>query len=238
MPRSLLRGAPRLGAGDGKPAQNTHQEFLKHLSNSAQLRYAGATLCPRRARKDRCLLYSAAESHEMKKDPSDPDLVVVRTARFDERGVVITVEGELDLATHDQLGSAIADELAAACNRLVIDFSGTAFIGSTAMGVLLQGVAALRDDGTAAVVLVTAPGITRRALEVSGVLALFSAYDTREDAIAAVHADRSLSAAWRHLRPAARDARADLSWPTNGHLRATPTPSRSTLFGPAQRRRS
>ena len=76
------------------------------------------------------------------------------------------------------------------------------FMGSTAMGVLLRGVAELRDDGCAAVVLVTSPGITRRALEVSGVLALFGAYATRAEAVAAVGGDQPLADAWRRLQPA------------------------------------
>jgi anti-sigma B factor antagonist len=135
-------------------------------------------------------------------EPDHGDLVVIDAMRFDDRSVVIVVDGELDLATHDRLETAIAAQLAAGCNRFVVDLGATTFIGSSSMGVLLRGVAALSDDHDAAVVLVTSPGITRRALQVSGVLALFSGYATRAEAVAAVHRPGSLVAAWRSLRPA------------------------------------
>jgi anti-sigma B factor antagonist len=144
----------------------------------------------------------AVDSEEMKNDPTHRPAVTIEATRFDERGTVLTVDGELDLPTLEQFDAAIAAELAADCNRLVIDLSGTTFMGSTAMGVLLRRVAELRDDGCAAVVLVTSPGITRRALEVSGVLALFSAYATRAEAVAAVRDDQPLGDAWRRLQPA------------------------------------
>jgi anti-sigma B factor antagonist len=144
----------------------------------------------------------AVESEEMKKDQSDRPVVTIVATRFDQRGTVLAVDGELDLATLEQFDEAIAAEIAAACNRLVIDLTGTTFMGSTAMGVLLRRVAELRDDGCAAVVLVTSPGITRRALEVSGVLTLFSAYATHAEAVAAVGGDQPLSDAWRRLQPA------------------------------------
>ena len=143
----------------------------------------------------------AVDYDEMQDDPTHRPVVTIVATRFDERGTVLTVDGELDLATLEEFDAALAAELAA-CNRLVIDLSGTTFMGSTAMGVLLRGVAELRDDGCAAVVLVTSPGITRRALEVSGVLALFSAYATHAEAVAAVRGDQPLSDAWRRLQPA------------------------------------
>jgi anti-sigma B factor antagonist len=174
------------------------------------------------------VIQSAADFQELENDVGDDGLVVIRTARFDDHGAVLTIEGELDLATDDELRAALAAELAAASNRLVLDVRRTAFIGSTALGVLLQGVASLRDDRTAAVVLVTSPGITRRALEVSGILALFSAYDTLEEALAAVRGPQPLSDAWRHLRPASRyDRPGDQPWPTNGRRHAPARPSGS-----------
>jgi hypothetical protein len=51
--------------------------------------------------------------------------------RFDDRSVVIVVDGELDLATHDRLETAIAAQLAAGCNRFVVDLGATTFIGSS-----------------------------------------------------------------------------------------------------------
>jgi anti-sigma B factor antagonist len=127
---------------------------------------------------------------------------VVRGEMFDEQGAIVTVDGELDLATAPQLGAVIAEMLDQGHRHLVIDLTEAAFLDSTAMGMLLYSIIPLRDDPDAAVVIAGAHGVVDKSLGVSGIGAMFTLFDTREAAISNVGAaDGSLSDAWRSLRP-------------------------------------
>ena len=127
---------------------------------------------------------------------------VVRGEMFDEQGAIVAVDGELDLATAPQLGAVIAEMVDLGHRHLLIDLSAAAFLDSTAMGMLLYAIAPLRDDPDAVVALVGAHGIVQRSLNVSGIGALFSTFDTRDAAIRGLTAPAgTLSDAWRSLRP-------------------------------------
>ncbi len=56
---------------------------------------------------------------------------------LDERTCVITVEGELDLSTAPRLKWMLLDALGAGHSQLILDLSGTTFMDSTALGVLV-----------------------------------------------------------------------------------------------------
>ncbi|MGH3048693.1 MAG: STAS domain-containing protein [Gaiellaceae bacterium] len=100
-----------------------------------------------------------------------------------ENGVVVSLEGELDLYNADALRAALLEACGEEPERLVVDLAQVRFIDSTALGVLIE--ARSRMSNRRAFML-AAPGLeTRRALEVSGLDRHFSVHDTRDEALAA-----------------------------------------------------
>jgi anti-sigma B factor antagonist len=96
---------------------------------------------------------------------------------------VVRLGGELDLYNAGEVRSALADALAKAPERIVVDLSEVEFIDSTALGVLIETRAKLKNrDG----LMLAAPGLeTRRALQISGLDKFFTVHDTVRDALGA-----------------------------------------------------
>ena len=69
-----------------------------------------------------------------------------RVERFDGE-IVVTVLGEVDMATAPLLWECLATAIPEAVRRLVIDLSGTTFIDSTGMAVFLKAQRQLRHGG-------------------------------------------------------------------------------------------
>jgi anti-sigma B factor antagonist len=92
-------------------------------------------------------------------------------ARLDRAGDVATVAlaGEIDVATVEQLRSALAEAIAAGPGAVVVDMSGLSFIDSTGLGALIFGFQRARDAGIPFRLARPAPGV-RQILVVSGVL--------------------------------------------------------------------
>jgi anti-anti-sigma factor len=125
---------------------------------------------------------------------------VVSAEAFNEHGATVVVSGDLDLATAPQLDEAISGKIAEGHRQFVIDLSEATFLDSMAMGTLLTSIAPLRDDPAGEVVLSGAHGMVERSLSVSGIGAMFSAYDTRAAAISGMEeTPGSLRHAWRHV---------------------------------------
>jgi anti-sigma B factor antagonist len=96
---------------------------------------------------------------------------------------VLAVEGELDIGTVDGLRQAVDGALDAGAHELWIDFSGTTILDSTAIHVLLEAHARLRElDRRLAVIC--PPGNVRRVLQVAGVDGALPLYD---DVVASNH---------------------------------------------------
>lgn len=93
--------------------------------------------------------------------------------QFDETGAVATVapEGELDLARADGLRAALL-EAARATEAVVVDLDEVTFMDSAVLGVLVGGVKRCRKQGVTFRV-VNAKGSPRRAIELTGLDALF-----------------------------------------------------------------
>jgi anti-sigma B factor antagonist len=125
---------------------------------------------------------------------------VVTTEAFDERGAAIVVDGDVDLDTAPQLGSAIADMIDDGHRHLVIDLSAATFLDSVAMGTLLSAVTRLRGDPAAAVALAGAHGIVERSLAIRGIGEMFPRFETREAALEAMDDTTSLRDTWRDVR--------------------------------------
>ena len=107
------------------------------------------------------------------------------TVRTEQRGdvVVVSVAGELDLATAPELQDQITDLLDRGHNRLVFDLADVSFCDSTGLSVFVR--ARNSCDKTGGVVRLAAPqrGLLR-ILEVSGLVEALRTNPTVDEALA------------------------------------------------------
>jgi anti-sigma B factor antagonist len=98
--------------------------------------------------------------------------------------VVLTVAGEIDLATRDELRHALDERLDAGDSHLVLDLTAVPFIDSTGLGVLIG---ARRDaeakDGYLRLVIVNAHVV--KVFSVTNLDSVFDIYPTLDEALAA-----------------------------------------------------
>lgn len=113
----------------------------------------------------------------------DPREVPVAGVAERDGAVVVELAGELDLYNAQDVREALIAQAERDPPRLVVDLSRVTFIDSTGIGVLIEARTRL---GNRQGFLVVSPGLeTRRALEISGLIRLFSVHDTLEQALAA-----------------------------------------------------
>jgi anti-sigma B factor antagonist len=99
---------------------------------------------------------------------------------------VLTVGGEVDLATVEAVDAAVAVALTQEPSALVIDLSGVQFLASAGLQAL---VAARETAGESADFAVVANGpATSRPIQLTGLDQIFSLYPTLDDALAALTA--------------------------------------------------
>jgi anti-anti-sigma factor len=98
--------------------------------------------------------------------------------------VVVSVGGELDMATAPQLQDQITDLVDRGLSRLVFDLTDLSFCDSTGLSVFVR--AKNSTDEAGGVVRLAAPqrGV-RRILEVSGLVEVLHTYPTVDEAVAA-----------------------------------------------------
>lgn len=70
--------------------------------------------------------------------PAPEDLLDVTISDGDERGVVITVRGEVDLYTHSVLRHAIDSALTGHPRAVVLDLRAVSFLSSSGLGALVD----------------------------------------------------------------------------------------------------
>jgi anti-anti-sigma factor len=100
-------------------------------------------------------------------------------------GRVLTVAGELDIATAPELRAHLDAAIDGGTSRLVVDLRPLSFLDSVALATLLRARRRLGDDGMMAVV--AAPdSYVRLILEVAGMPHCLDVFETREHAIAHV----------------------------------------------------
>jgi anti-sigma B factor antagonist len=97
--------------------------------------------------------------------------------------VVLAVTGEVDLLTAGVLGERLREQLDSASRVLVLDLSSVSFLGSAGLAEIVSASQAGTDRG-AQVLLVATSRAVLRPLEVTGLLSLFTVYDTVELALA------------------------------------------------------
>jgi anti-sigma B factor antagonist len=115
---------------------------------------------------------------------------------------VVTVAGDIDLATAPVLQSAIIDAMAHAPCALVIDLSLVDFLGSTGLRILVQAQNSVRAAGRFAVV-VDGP-TTSRPIQLMGLGEMLAMRSTLQEALAWVEPATGASAVSRRNRPAWR----------------------------------
>ncbi len=104
---------------------------------------------------------------------------------LDERTSVISVEGDLDLATAPQLKWMLLDALEEGHSQLVVDLSSATFMDSTALGVLVGVNRSLDAGGTLAIVCASASLL--KIFELSGMDGVFAIHPTLVGALARTH---------------------------------------------------
>jgi anti-anti-sigma factor len=102
-------------------------------------------------------------------------------------GAVISVVGELDIATAPRLREALGEELDRGVSRIVIDLSAVSFVDSVAIGVILHTKMRAGEHGRMALVVVP-DSYVRMILEVAGGDSVVDLFESRDEAIAHVGA--------------------------------------------------
>jgi anti-sigma B factor antagonist len=106
----------------------------------------------------------------------------VSQRQIDHRASVLSVEGELDLASAPNLKWALADVLGEGCTQLVLDLSLVTFIDSTALGVLV-GAHRNLNDGVRLAIACAHPDVLN-IFELTGLDATFDIFSSFDAALA------------------------------------------------------
>lgn len=112
------------------------------------------------------------------------------TVQTEQRGdmVVVSVSGELDMATAPQLQDQISDLLEKGRTRLVFDLAEVSFCDSTGLSVFVRAKNSTDDAGGGTVRLAAPQRGVLRILEVSGLVEVLRTYPTVDEAVAAQEA--------------------------------------------------
>ena len=109
----------------------------------------------------------------------------VQTEQIGESTYVIALSGEVDLYTAPEFKQQLLDAIAKGAKDVVVDLSGTTFIDSTTLGVLVGGVKRLRtNDGELS--LVCSDRNITKIFEITGLDRVFPIHSSREEALDAV----------------------------------------------------
>ena len=107
----------------------------------------------------------------------------ISTEQAGSDAIVLNLTGEVDLYTCPELKTELLRVIDEGAKVVVVDLSGTTFIDSTGLAVLIRGVDRLRrNDGRLAVVVVD-PSL-RKIFEVTGLDRVFTIHGSRDEALA------------------------------------------------------
>ena len=95
---------------------------------------------------------------------------------------VLRVSGEIDLSNSSQFQRDLDDTIAAAAGDVMVDLSALEFMDSTALCAMLRARNRL-SARRRTLILVAAPGRTRRLFEITGLETAFALEDTLQDAV-------------------------------------------------------
>lgn len=99
-----------------------------------------------------------------------------------DEAAVVTVAGEIDIATAPRLREHLGTALERDKPVLVVDLLGVTFIDSTALGALIGGLRAARQAGTSLRLVVSEPRILK-VFEITGLDTVFTLAPTLADAV-------------------------------------------------------
>ena len=103
------------------------------------------------------------------------------SAELRQNVAILTVHGDVDLATAPLLESAIRDSWTPP-QRLVIDAQDLPFMDSTGLGVLVKAAIRVRDEG-GQIAMAAVGARVRKVLSITGLDQHVAIYDTVEDAL-------------------------------------------------------
>jgi anti-sigma B factor antagonist len=107
----------------------------------------------------------------------------VETEQLGPATWVVALTGEVDLYSAPELKTRLAELTEAGAHEIVVDMTGTTFIDSTALGVLVRAVQRLREtDGGRFGLVITDENI-RRIFEMTGLERVFPIYGSRDEAL-------------------------------------------------------
>lgn len=113
-------------------------------------------------------------------DTSATNQLTIREVSVASDRLVLSVTGEVDIATSGELDQALTDLLhRRSPRRLVVDLAGVGFLDSSGLRVLLNGSREAQLQGCRLTLTNVTPPV-RRVLEITGVASLFG-LDNRDD---------------------------------------------------------
>lgn len=97
---------------------------------------------------------------------------------------IITIDGDVDVASAAQLGEALDAHLAAGRKRLVLDLDGVPFMDSSGLGVLVGALRRARSLGGSVHLACTRSRI-ERIIDITGLDQVFCMHENVDDAVRA-----------------------------------------------------
>jgi anti-sigma B factor antagonist len=95
---------------------------------------------------------------------------------------VLTVSGEIDIATAPSLRERLHSMLADDSQRLVVDLDDVGFLDSTALGVLVGALKRARTEGGEVRIVSTQPRV-RKVFEITRLDSAFDLFDSVDEAV-------------------------------------------------------
>jgi anti-sigma B factor antagonist len=109
----------------------------------------------------------------------------IKTEQLGDDAYVISLAGEVDLYTAPEFKQKLLEVIGQGGKQVVVDFSGTTFIDSTTLGVLVGGVKRLRTNEGQLSLVCSDRNITK-IFEITGLDRVFTIYPTRDEAVSKV----------------------------------------------------
>jgi anti-sigma B factor antagonist len=106
----------------------------------------------------------------------------VKSEQLDGQRAVIALTGEVDLYTAPDFKSELIRVIEGGATTVVIDFTDTSFIDSTALGVLVSGLKRIRPRGGQLPLVITDRNI-KKVFDITGLDRVFPIHETRSAAL-------------------------------------------------------
>ena len=128
---------------------------------------------------------SVPPPHPISGPIAEPVEFLITEEPFEPAGLVVSVSGELDIATVPKLRRHLGAAIDRGVRRVVIDLRPLEFLDSVAVAALLHAARLLGDDGRLAVV-VAPESYIRMVFEIAGLPQCLDVVESRAEAVARV----------------------------------------------------